>query len=300
MAKAEFEEREFETALYNQLQVYNRRVWAPGQVLEGQIGFDYSAFVEDQYFWSSFGFADPLKGFLIDKMITRKVWSHRKGGGHFPNFSLNLFIQAKRPTHLQRVAKKLAAKNLSSPYWRFDIEVHQQELLERLASECKGMALVCYASPAFQRLTQLYAHTEGGSIVANSTFPEIVALKSHSAWNYDRGGAMGVANVDPVYIERSDIDTRIEKLVSQFTDQSEDGFRENLASLARIVTIAVEDTRSVPRERRAHFFQLLNSVENRTASDEEQQNPVRDFLVVRAFIKTFNLKWFVMGKERYA
>jgi len=153
MAKAEFEEREYETALYNQLQVSNRRVWAPGQVLEGQIGFDYSAFVDDPYFWSFQDFPSPLEGFLLEEMIIRRRWRLRRGNGNYPNFALNLFIQAKRPTHLKHVTKELSAKNLGSPYWRFTIEDHQQELLEKLASECKGKALVCYASPAFHRLT---------------------------------------------------------------------------------------------------------------------------------------------------
>jgi len=111
---------------------------------------------------------------------------------------------------------------------------------------------------------------------------------------------MGVANIEPVYIEQSGINTRIENLVSEFSYQSEGGFKANLENLARNVTGTVEGARGIPAEWRAYFFRLINSVDSRLgiAADIEQVNPARDFLVVRSFIKTFHLQWFVLGEER--
>lgn len=40
MKPAEFEEKEYEGPLYNQLERGNRLLWPPGQVLEGYLGFD--------------------------------------------------------------------------------------------------------------------------------------------------------------------------------------------------------------------------------------------------------------------
>lgn len=42
MGFAEFEEKEFEKPLYNQLENGKGDVWTPGQCFEGYIVFDYS------------------------------------------------------------------------------------------------------------------------------------------------------------------------------------------------------------------------------------------------------------------
>jgi hypothetical protein len=105
MARAEFEEREYETPLYQQLAVDRRRVWAPGQVLEHHIGFDYAAFCVDSYFWALHGLRDPLNGFMFDELIRHRFWERRLGSRPLPDFKLNVFLQAKRPESRVRLPK---------------------------------------------------------------------------------------------------------------------------------------------------------------------------------------------------
>ena len=135
MSHAEFEEREFETALYQQLRVAGNRVWSPGQVLENHVGFDYSALCVDSYFWAIHGLREPYDGFVLDEMFRRHIWRRRNIPRPLPNFALNLFLQAKRPQVRVRLTRALKGQPLRAPYWRIALDPNQQLTLECL---CKA------------------------------------------------------------------------------------------------------------------------------------------------------------------
>ena len=52
---SEFEEKEYEAPLYNQLECGTRLVWSPGQVFEEYIGVDRAIFLRDPVLWRHFG-----------------------------------------------------------------------------------------------------------------------------------------------------------------------------------------------------------------------------------------------------
>ena len=56
MSWAEFEEKEYEAPLYNQLEAGNQNVWSPGQVFESRIGIDHGVLVDNPRFWRHIGF----------------------------------------------------------------------------------------------------------------------------------------------------------------------------------------------------------------------------------------------------
>ena len=297
MRRAEFEEREFETPLYKQLKVANNRIWSPGQVLEHYVGFDYAALCLDSYFWAIHGLREPYDGFLLDEMIRRRFWRHRNPGRPLPDFSLNLFLQAKRPEVRARLTKALKGQPLKAPYWRIGIDAEQQRTLESLASATAGKALVCYATPAFDRLSQLYAHTVGGTMVANSSFPEVQWLSAKDAWNYDRPGATGVANAEPVYLERPDLYARVETLAADNASQGNEAYGANLAKLAQAVVRAAESTAGASPARPALFFQRTAEIASllEVLDVARYRDALRDFLTVLAFGATYQLQWFVIG-----
>jgi hypothetical protein len=67
MAIAEFEEREFEAPLYNQLEVGSNLVWSPGQVFEEHIGIDRAIFVESPTFWRLIRRLGPPPGVFLHR-----------------------------------------------------------------------------------------------------------------------------------------------------------------------------------------------------------------------------------------
>lgn len=302
MARAEFEEREFETPLYQQLRVANNHVWSPGQVLENHIGFDYSALCVDSYFWAIHGVREPYDGFVLDEMFRRHIWRRRRIPRPLPNFALNLFLQAKRPEVRVRLTRALKGQPLKAPYWRISLDADQQRTLESLSRATKGKALVCYATPAFDRLSQLYSHTTSGTIVANSSFPEARWLTGHDAWNYDSAGARGVANADPAFFEEGELLERIRRLVTENANIPDTSYDANLTTLAQNVIASAEATQPGSAARGALFFQRVAEVDAYTNSLDfgRYGEAIRAFLVTLAFAATFQMQWYVLGGEGYA
>jgi hypothetical protein len=302
MAHAEFEEREFETPLYHQLRVGNGSVWSPGQVLEHHVGFDYSALCVDSYFWAIHGIREPLYGFQLEELFQHRFWRRRDLHRLLPNFSLNLFLQAKRPEVRKRLTKALKGTSLNAPHWRISLDPSQQQTLEALSSATSGKALVCYATAAFDRLSQLYSHTIQGTIVANSSFPQASVLSGHDAWNYDSPGAIGVANASPERIEGPSLDAQIDALVREGSNTRDEGYDENLKSLVGSVVRVAEESTPSGGSRSALFFERVREVDSLMESLDmpRYQEPIRSYLKVLAFTSTHNLQWYVLGRARYA
>lgn len=297
MPSAEFEEREFETPLYSQLQ-HTRLVWSPGQVLEGHVGFDYAALCMDSRIWDIHDIEAPFAGVLLDDLRMRWHIRRARNPRPLPNFELNLFLQAKRPEYIKRVASKLRQRGINGPYWRFNIESMQQQLLDSLAGQMQGKGLVCYASPAFHRLSQLYSHITSGTIVENSTFPDASVLSGHSKWNYGQPGNVGVANVEPIYVEGDPLLERLSSLLSDQSHFDEGEYLGHLKRLSEIVLSCVEQVSQSQESRTALFFQRLSSINNVfDGADGPESSAVRSFLTVQAFCKSFGLRWFAVGRK---
>src|SRR4051812_10052329 len=187
---SEFEEREFEAPLYNQLENGTAQVWSPGQVFENYVGIDRALFLSDPALWQLFGASTPPVGAFLNRMDLEFLW-RRRPRRPLPSFRLNLFIQAKRSYFHEPVPKTLRSELKKERCWRFDINSDQQAALGTLGTSLGNRAVVCYAAPAFHRLIQLYAHTSRGSIVAASTFPLAERLTGHTAFYYWEPGGNG-------------------------------------------------------------------------------------------------------------
>lgn len=298
MKHAEFEEREFETSLYHQLAVASNLVWSPGQVLENHVGFDFSALCVDSYFWAIHGLRQPLDGFFLEELYHRRIWRRRNSGRQLPDFGLNLFLQAKRPEVKARLSKALKGQALSLPHWRIGIDKDQQQTLDALSKATGGRGLVCYAAPAFDRLTQLYAHTRQGTIVANSSFPQADWLTGHEAWNYDGPGASGVANAHPRQIDGPSLEARIEGLVAEYSNSQTSGFDANLKELAQSVLSSVQGPEATSA-RAALFFRRTAEIDLAMGALDlrRYREPIENFLRVLAFSATYQLQWYVLGRR---
>jgi len=293
VAYAEFEEREFETALYSQLRASPNLVWSPGQVLEAHVGFDYAAVCMDSYLWGLHGLSMPLEGFLLEEMYMRRAWRRRLPIRPMPDFSLNIFLQAKRPENLSRVSKGLKVRGLKAPCWRAKITPHQQILLEQLSKAASAKALVCYATPAFHRVNQLYAHTRNGTMVESTSFPEVMALAGHTAWYYVEPGVGGVANPDPTFIEMPSLRVQIDRRRQQAESSENPRFDQNLKTLETSIMSAIEAVGESPRS--AVLLQKVSDIDYwmQRRDGDQYRGAIRAFLVVLAYCDTFGQSWLV-------
>src|SRR5438552_622087 len=123
MKPAEFEEREYEGVLYNQLENGRTNVWPPGQVFEGHVGFDRAMFVNSPRFWRTLG-RTMARGVFLNRYDWEYLWRHRPRRA-MPNYRLNLFIQAKRPLVFKRAPRHIGNTGMTAPGWCFDVEAHQ-------------------------------------------------------------------------------------------------------------------------------------------------------------------------------
>jgi len=300
MPSAEFEEREYEAPLYNQLLQGSGVVWAPGQVLEGLVGIDYSMFTVNPWFWRLHDFDEPPLGVVLGRGPLGRWWNEIVETRPAPDFALNLFIQAKRPIVGKRAPKKLAGFGIKGAYWKFDLEQHQQAALLSLAQVASNRALICYAAPAFDRLSQLYAHQKAGTIVEASTFPSAQSLATHTSWYYNTPGCGGAANPSLERIDGPSLQESIAALLARRNNNVDDreSAADSIKSLASAIAVALGDERVGNEPRAALYFERLREIDLglRTYRPRRAPELLRSYLAVATFAKVFRLQWLVLGE----
>lgn len=294
MRPAEFEEREFESPLYNQLIGDDHRVWSPGQVFEAHVGIDYSLFMADPWLFRLHGRRAVPPGAALSRYAWPGHWFRRQVPRRLPTFRLNLFVQAKRPEWSRRVPAHLRAAGISKPYWRIELDPDQQRALERVSVKLGARALVVYAAPAFHEYSLLWRHTTNGTIAQNSTFPSAQTLTGHRAWYYSRPGAVGVPNPDYTPKEEPSLSERIEALLRA---ETEEPWQQGLKELADNIKTSLSDEQGEPHSRVAAFFDLQRQWQT-YARGLEEEPVLKAYLTVLAFVETFNVNWCVIGSSR--
>ena len=293
---ADFEEKEYERPLYSELLNGAPQIWTPGQVLENQLGFDAAIDVAMHPIWNILGHNYPLPGILLRD--GSKVGLSAVTGvppKRIPDFRVNLFIQAKRPSVMTYRTRGLKQYPISSPYWRFAIDPIQQSTLETVESALGKDAAVVYASPVFDSMDDLTQHTLKRSVVASSNFASSRYLSGHQWWAYDEPGGSGYGCSEPAAIEGPSILTRVELLAAEATTYDQP------APEAAIMTL------NSLRRRLLSLFAKLNTPPPRISSflslqallpefhPQKFPEELKVFLDVCLFVYFVNVEWFVIG-----
>lgn len=238
--KAEFEEKDFEAPLYNELRFGSHRIATPGQVFEGKFGIDAAIEAENPIFWDLFGYYDIPKGVVLNDLRWGFMWRKLGKKRRLPTFNTNLLIQAKRPIPLSRASSQLKSYGFKSKHWRFEITEHQQEILEKVSHNLSRKALVIYAAPAFHTLDELYNHTEAQTVVENSSFVKVDRLRNHKHWSYHQAGTSGIAHSEPEFIEDIPLYSMIERLAEESVEENQSAY-ENLRYLHEVAVEACQE-----------------------------------------------------------
>lgn len=303
MGYAEFEEKEFERPLYNQLENGDTTyVWSPGQVFEAFIGFDYAGDIISNEFWMRFG-GHPPKGVVLNDYRMGYIWKRMKKRKMLPDFELNLFIQAKRPYVHDGVTKNAV---YNRKHYSFKINPFQQIILEKLNKKLRNRALLVYAAPAFESRQELYKYIRGGNLISQTSFPKVSDLSGHSRWYY-LNAHQGTARSEPLKMDTENIFKLIEKFVSESQynySEDERGFTitvfRNLKKLSEIIMEVSNESSN--EDVQAQFF--LSQVEDleREYRDLYHRHFIHPmfydaelyFLKVNIFCEIYNLKWFTL------
>jgi hypothetical protein len=285
----EFEEKDFEAPLYNELKFGSHRIATPGQVFEGKFGIDAALEAEHPLFWDLFGFYDIPKGVVLNDLRWGFIWRRLGKKRQLPTFTTNLLIQAKRPNPISRVSSVLKSFGFRSKYWRFEITEHQQEILEKISQNLRRRALVVYASPAFHTLDRLYDYTESQEIVENTNFVKVERLHNHKQWNYYQPGTSGVAHSEPEYIEDAPFYSMIEQ-ASESGQQNEDP-SENLRFLHKMTLEACREIQE--HNPIAKYYLRIHGRLMRIDELYEREETIH-YVAFNMFCNIAKLKWLVV------
>lgn len=275
--------------LFNQLERGSNLLWEPGQVFEKKIGIDRASFCLNEYLWKLHGHNSNLGGCNLRNRNFRYIFKRRKPNKILPDFSLNLFIQAKRSNFSARPLNKLRPY-INRNYWFFEITVHQQRALEQLERELHNEALVIYAAPLFNNQQDLYNHTVNNSVVEHSTFPKVSKLSGHSKWYFDRPGSIGVANPDFEFFDEVDLIKEISKLREKEGRFNNEKMSSNLHRLSKSINSVVE--------KNSNQFLANQFASNKLIIEEllfeydlEENIDLKNFMEIEAFATLWKLNW---------
>jgi hypothetical protein len=295
MKPAQFEEKEYEAALYSELQSSKHAHWVPGQVLEQYLGFDYGLLLSYPYLWDLHGIPSPLGGISPFYDLWRVLRRPPPDRSRLPSFDLNCFVQAKRPWWSTYLSRKLARLGLVKPYFKFLTEKEQQECLGVVAQHLSDRALFVYAAPVFGSSKDLFRHTTAGIIVENSTFPKASVLSGHQAWYYSQPGATGVVNPEFEPVQQPPLSALIDELRrARRRERITESQSANLRSLADKLKATIREEPTIAETARAaNLSQEWNRIEAFTRANDPPP-AVTAFLEVDAFARFYNLRWLVI------
>jgi hypothetical protein len=286
---SDFEESEYRGPLFNQLERGSHLLWEPGQVFEKSIGIDRASYCLNNFLWSLYGVNPYPAGTILRNRSFSYIWSHGKHGKQLPDFSLNLFIQAKRATYSSQSNTNLNP-HITGPYWYFEITDHQQVALENLENELGNDGLVIYASPVFHKQQELYNHTVNQTIVENSTFPKASMLKGHSKWYYNTAGIIGVANPDYENFSEKGLAEIISIKRKEKGDFNSNQNNKNLIKISSSVLNVVEKQSSDFRA--TQFAEINNSIDDYIEYwDADGVEGLKEIMQINAFNYLWKLQW---------
>jgi len=290
MQEAEFEEKDFESPLYNQLLYGTNLIATPGQVFEGAFGIDAALQADHPVFWDWFGFPDIPLGVRLADFRWGWIWRRVRRVRPLPTFAVNLLVQAKRPDWLKGTSSRLTRHAIGGSYWRFKIKAKQQDLLSRVSRTLSNRALVVYASTAFHTLAALYDHTTAGTIVENCSFVRIERMQNHWSWNYNKPGTSGVAMSDPEFID----DVPFIQALEQLSNSERQDPLAELKSLELLLLSAIQEADDNPL---AQFIMRVDKDRDEVieALNVEVSSGVRSFVRLRLIFSLLGVSWFIIG-----
>jgi hypothetical protein len=291
MENAEFEEKDFEGALYHSLAAGFPHLWTPGQVFEHHFGIDAALHTLNEFFLRAVA-SYPLKGVVLRDLrwgyVARRVGRRPR----MPSFRANALIQAKRPQHLKGAYGNLIPHGITGQYWRFAVVKHQQRLLERLYRKIKHRAVVTYACPSFHLWDDLDTHLSNGTIAQHCSYVSIAAMSGHDHWCFDAPGGAGVALSEPEKVQGSPLAEQFAAVAGTLRDSTTSSAAHALAEFGTdIVSATTEETENGNKLAAALGRVLLN-----TGDGPAETVAARHFVNASAFATYTACDWFVVGK----
>lgn len=276
--KSEFEEKSYEAA-FNMELISNARpkgsqFFAPGQVIESDLGFDAAWMIGAKHpFWKMVARVSR-QGIDVSNQTRRK----------FPSKIYNLFIQYKRSEYIGR-SNGSHYTHFNGPYYRFkfDDPAKQLKTLKELERHVGSSAHVLYAAPEFHTITQLVDAADTNTVISKSVMTRPKDLKNnHTSFNFKKGHQF-LQNPEFETAEGIQGDTFLSQLTS-----SDDGLRGVPDALE-----AVNETLLSIREWRTTWERFEPSIEPQWLehSTDAARKLALNYLAITSFSAVSGVSW---------
>jgi len=213
----DYEEKTYENYFNSELEKNKIIYFPPGQVLEGDLGFDTSAFVPDKILWKRLNVLKRGKSCLKGTQLKNIATQLGKNVNKIPDMKANLFLQFKRPDYMtQENSKEWDSWN--QKYFRYKISKNQHNLLTKIENSFQKLAIVLYSAPALKDINELFRSYRDNQIIKNSNFIKPSRLNGHHIVTYIRSGTNSKALSEPEEIEHINLIEEIKK--DQITQHS--------------------------------------------------------------------------------
>lgn len=236
--RARFEEKSYEG--YFNIELANKAdVFFPlGQVQEGFLGFDSSAFVKNRGLWKRLGFPYwfkiPFVGVPLQEIADEMEFILDRTIDSIPQIKSNLLFQYKKPEYIT-VNRGREWRHWNEPYYRYDIYQEQQELLMNIENRLSDKVFVAYASPALHKVDDLVKAYLNEKIIGISNFCRASDLNGHRRNTYTNSGRYSIACSEPERIDNLNLIDVLNSFDNNKIDSSNRDFiidfREKLVSI---------------------------------------------------------------------
>lgn len=237
-----YEEKTFESYFNTELDRRAAIYFPFGQVQEGSMGADSSAYLQSRWLWWRLGylfiFDVPYHGKNLRELAETMEEHLQVTIDGIPNIKVNLLFQYKRP---ELITSKLGLewKHWGEEYFRYDIYQEQQELLEAMHTRCANSVLILYAAPALRNVDELVEAKRRGRIIESTNFRPAADLSGHHRNTYVGAGRHSIACSEPERMEAFDLLSALEGVELEQTQESPN--RQLVIGLAETVRSAVTE-----------------------------------------------------------
>ncbi len=279
----EFKEKTYEKYFYGELCRQTQICYSPDQCDEHFLGFDDAFFLPKEFFGG------------LHRFLRRSKWERRTGikvadlehiakdlSTRMPPFRFNLFVQYKRPQYMTLGTSK-EWPYWRAPYYRYNLDAHQQKLLEALDFKADGVAATVYASPSFRTTQDLWQHVEASAVCQYSNIASARLLAGHHRYTYTAPGFRGRGHSEPEDIESVPF---AELLGTTGTGRGL-SFGEHLSETAVLIKRAVEE---LGLEKR--LGQAISAI---AAPEVMTSDLVRSLVTIEAFKDEFGITTYMIG-----
>lgn len=197
---ARYEEKTFESYFNNELNRKSSLYFPLGQVQEGVLGVDSVAQSRSWHLWRTLGYpfwlSPQFKGVDLQDIAEEMEHYLDVEVKNIPAMKVNVLFQYKRPQYITRASG--AEWHLwRRKYFRYELYTEQHALLSHIEAKFGSDAIVLYAAPAVEDVSNLVKLKKKNAIIANTNFRRASELNGHHRNTYIKAGTYSQACSEP-------------------------------------------------------------------------------------------------------